>query len=278
MEDKINTDKSTQHRAEATPSDTAGNAGSMSLLEHLEELRFVLLKSVSALTFFSILVGVLVFTGNFMDVLYWPLDRAQTMLGLEINRDILRTRSPMSVFSVIIQVIFLGGFGLALPFMVYFASTFIAPGLTAQEKRVITPVCLAILFLFLLGAAFSFGILLPLSLTVSLQFNEILGFQPIWEPASYIGLVVWLTLGLGFIFQFPLILILLQYLAIVPTPMLKTYRRHAVVAILLFAAVITPGGDPITLGLMAAPLFLLYELAIFAGAKIVAKKNTENSG
>jgi len=251
---------------------SAGREG-MSLLEHLEELRFVLLKGVSAFAFFCVLVGVLVFRGDFMDLIYWPLDQAQSMLGQVVNRDILRTRSPMSVFSVVIQVIFLGGFGLALPFIVYFASTFIAPGLTPQEKRILRPVCVAILGLFLLGAAFSFAILLPFSLSVSLQFNELLGFQPVWEPASYIGLVVWLTVGLGFVFQFPLVLILLQYLEIVSTQALKVYRRHAVVVILIFSALITPGGDPITLTLMSVPLYVLYEVSMVAGAKMVYQKN-----
>lgn len=276
MEDKKdNTSTELPDNPEVAQVVPPGEVGAMPLLDHIEELRFVLLKSISAFVFFCVVVGVLVFKGDIMDLIYWPLDQAQKMLGEEVNRGILTTRGPMSVFSVIIQVIFLGGFGLALPFMLYFASTFIAPGLTPREKRVLVPVCLAILLLFILGATFSFKILLPMSVYVSLFLNALLGFHEVWDPADYIGLVVWMTVGLGFVFQFPLVLILLQYLGIISAHLLRHYWRHALVGILAFSALITPGGDPIIMGLMAVPLYLLYEMAIFVGAKIVAKKLKE---
>ena len=249
----------------------------MSLLEHLEELRFVLMKSLSALVVGAAVVGYLVFFQDFMDVFYWPLERAQQMQQLDVGHNMLRSLSPMSVFSSIIQVIAFGGFGLSSPFILYFVATFVAPGLTPREKRVLLPVCLAIMVLFLAGALFSYTIVLPFSLSVSLQLNALLGFEPIWEAAAYFGLITWMTVGLGIAFQFPMVLVLLQYLKVVSPRQLGDGRRYAVVILMIFSALMTPGGDFVTLILMTLPLYLLYEVAIAVGKRLKnAQDRTEN--
>lgn len=241
----------------------------MSLLDHLEELRFVLIKSAAALIICMILVTV--FAVPFADLLYWPLEQARHLAGGGDEMDVLRTDGPLSVFSFLLQLGFFGGLGISLPYILYQVASFVAPGLTPRERQLLRPICVAVLALFVLGAALSFFLLVPASLAVSLQLNKAFGFQPFWTPDSYFGILIWMTIGLGVFFQFPLILIILQYLDILPAAVLRHYRRYAFVLILVFAAFITPP-DPFSLMLMAPPLYLLYEGAILIGERFVERK------
>lgn len=242
--------------------------GAKDFLTHLEDLRITLLRCVGLLVIGCLLIGL--FYPYFAEILSWPLRRA---LGADpLERGVLVTTSPMAVFSVLLQVCLMGGFGLALPFMLYLLAGFIAPGLTAAEKRVLVPGCGAMLILFIAGASLSYFFILPMSLAVSIYFNDLFGFALVWNAPSYYGLVVWMTLGVGLCFQFPLVLVLLQYLGIIEADTLARYRRHAVVVIMVLSALISPSGDPFTLVVLSLPLYLLFELAIFVGRKMQAWK------
>ena len=236
----------------------------MSFFEHLEVLRWVLLKCLIA---FALGCGVMgVFLPQFADILAWPLLRvagegSDTLQGLV-------TKSPMGVFSVLIQICGLGGLALALPFMAYFMVSFVTPALSAKEKRLIIPTCILALALFIVGCLFVYFFLLPASLMVSMKLNQMLGFELIWSAASYYGLVVWMSIGVGLCFEFPLLLFLLVYLRILSVRQLKKSRRFVVVIMLLAAAIITPTGDPFTLAILAVPMYLLYEMAIAVGTRI----------
>lgn len=241
----------------------------MSLWDHVEELRWVILKCL--LAFSVVAVVFLVFSPTIAGWLYWPLHTAQSMTSIPDDALILRTRGPISVFSVILQLGFLGGFALSLPFMLYFIAGFIAPGLNERELRVLRPLCVSIASLFVLGAAFGFFILLPAMLAVSFHFNLMFGFQPWWDPSQYFGLVLWMTVGLGVIFQFPVALVLLQWLEMLQGRTLRHYRRHAIVIMLILSAFITPS-DPGTLVIMVIPLWLLYEASIVIGEHLVRRQ------
>ena len=281
--------------ATANPADTK----EMNFLEHLEELRWTLVKC-----FIALVVGcglVMVSMKLFAGLLNWPLqialgedvevvrfDGSGSEIGALPDRDLnleegsgkerrrfgLITTTPMGVFSVILQVCFLGGLALSLPFILYFVGQFVAPGLTERELVVLKPGCAMAFFLFLIGSAFSFAVLIPASLRASIFFNELFGFQVLWSADRYYGLLVWMTVGIGFSFEFPLILVFLVYLGIIDIEQLKRFRPYSVVAFLGIAAIITPTTDPLTFMLLAVPMSLLYEISILISRRVERAKSS----
>ncbi len=113
---------------------------------------------------------------------------------------------------------------------------------------------------------------LPTGLEVTLYLNKKLGLGIIWTAQSYYNLVIWLMIGVGVAFEFPLVLVILQYIGVISPEQLREYRRFAVVIILVAAALITPGGDPVTMLMLASVLYLFFEAAIVVGDKLVRKR------
>lgn len=236
----------------------------MGFFDHLEELRWTLVKSAGVYLVFAILIGI--FLKEFNDILLWPFHYVK---GSNPNLTLdLGTTSIMEGFTVIIQLCFLGAIPPAAPFILYFVGQFIAPALTPKEIRLAMPTVLSGVILFLLGAAFSFFLLVPSTLRVSLELNQLLGFVMRWTPGSYYSLLTWLVLGVGAAFEFPLLIVLLVYLGILKVETLRKYRRHSIVAIFIVAAIVTPTPDPVTQTLFAAPLYVLFELSILVSARI----------
>ena len=134
---------------------------SMSFLEHMEEFRWTVARSLLAFVLGVVLVVLLMpKIGGFLQM---PLIQAYGSPDLVAQK--LITYKPMGVFSVFVQIALLGGMVLSMPFVLYFMACFVAPGLTDRERRIVRPACLAAFFLFLLGVATAFY--LPLTLTVS---------------------------------------------------------------------------------------------------------------
>lgn len=243
----------------------------MTFFEHLEAFRGLILRCVSCLLIGCILVGC--FFPFFADLLNWPLQSA--LKGDTSAIQGLVTTSPMGIFSVLMQVCFLGGLAISLPLMLYFIARFIKPALTQSEIKLLLPGCIAVLALFTIGAAFSYFYIIPATLSVSISLNKVFGFQLIWSAPMYYGLVVWMTIGIGLCFEFPLALLIMIYLGILSSAKLKKIRKHMAVAVLLAAGLITPSSDPFSLFAVAIPLYILYELAIIVGARYEAKKAKE---
>lgn len=243
--------------------------GEMTFLEHLEELRFTLARCIGA---FALGVIILVFfLPSLTDFLRLPFVWAQGTADEESLKGLLSLK-PMAVFTVMLQVLFLGGLACSLPFILFSVAQFVAPALTEREKKILIPGLIAGFFLFLAGVAFSFFVILPAALRVSITFNEMLGLEILWGASEYYTLVVWLSMLMGALFEFPMILVLLVYLGIVTPEGLRRQRRLVAIGLLVLSAVITPTGDPITLLIMTAPLYGLYELAIWIGSRMAAKR------
>jgi len=150
----------------------AGDAGErMTFLDHLEDLRWTLFKSICAFGIACVLIGL--FLTHFSELLRWPY--AFAVSGRELQMDGLINTSILGVFSVIFYLLLGGGFAISLPFMLYFIGQFVAPGLNERELKLLRPACAAAFLLFLLGIAFSFFILVPAALRASIIFNEISG-------------------------------------------------------------------------------------------------------
>lgn len=240
----------------------------MGFLEHLDELRGTLVKCAIAFVVFAALIGIFLKEAN--DVLMWPLNFVRSenaKLVLELG-----TSAPMEGFSVIIQMCTMGGLFMAAPFMLFFVGQFVAPALSPRELKAVLPVCGTALVLFLLGGAFSFFLLVPSTLRVAVEINDMFGFVMRWTPASYYSLLMWLVLGVGASFEFPLLIVLAVYIGVLRVATLRKYRRHSIVVIFIIAAVVTPTPDPFTQLMMAIPLYVLFEVAIIAGARVERKK------
>jgi sec-independent protein translocase protein TatC len=244
-------------------------AGEMSLLEHLEELRGVLVKSLVALVIGCCVSGALY--GPISEALQYPLMEALELDKPEELTRFLNTLTPYAVFSLLLQIVVFGGAALASPFILFFAGTFFYPALTPAEKKVLVPGILAGTLLFVLGAVFAYFGLLPLSLQFSLYLNEQMGLGMVWNALSYYSGVILLTLGMGALFEFPLLLVILQYLEVISPEQLKRGWRWAVIIILVVAAVLTPA-DIASMVVAAIPLTGLYVGSIVVGQWVLRLK------
>lgn len=264
--------------SEYTAADTSSMEGEapadsdrMSFLGHLEEFRWTIGRSLIAF-----LVGLVLATVFIQDIASFLKTPIITAYGsVELVDQNLITYRPMGVISVFIQVALLSGFTLSMPFLLFFLGNFVAPGLTEQERRILKPSCLAAFVLFLLGITFAFFIILPLTLGFSVRLNQFFGFDLLWAASDYYSMVVWSSLVTGAFFQFPLLIVVLIFLQVISVKQLKRIRKIVFVVIMVFAAIMSPGGDFISLPLTTGFMYALYELAIGIGAYVERKKGLQ---
>jgi sec-independent protein translocase protein TatC len=167
----------------------------------------------------------------------------------------------------------MGGVVASMPFWLFFLGQFVAPALTKKEMKVIVPTGMAALCLFLLGTAFGYFLLTPSTIRVAFQLNEMMGYVVMWTADRYYSLLMWMTLGMGAAFEFPLLVVLAVYMGLIEVATLRQYRRHAIVVMFIIAAVVTPTPDPLNQCLFALPLIVLYELAIWVSAFIGKRRD-----
>lgn len=237
-----------------------GRSGEMSFLEHLEELRRAILKSVLA-----ILVGmVLCFTFADYIINFLLSPTFQENLKTEIEIQAIR---PAGMFTAKVNISLLLGFAFALPYVLYNMWTFVSPGLLDKEKKYVPIVIFFCCVLFLVGAAFAFYILIPVMVRFFVQLH-VPDIKPQWDIGFYVGLVNKMVLIMGVVFQMPAIVAFLTWLRILNASVLKRVWRIALVVIFIAAAVITPTGDPYTQTLVAIPLVILYFISMGIAALI----------
>lgn len=252
------------------PEEGAGKKA-MGFLDHLEELRGTLLKCAVVFALFVTLIAYWV--DDFATMLVWPLETVKASHP-KMNTELV-TNSPMGVFSVIIDICLIGGLVMSLPFMLFFIGQFVAPALTKRELKVLLPTCASAFVLFLTGASFGYFILTPSTIEVAYQLNELMHFSVMWTADRYYSLLMWLVLGMGAAFEFPLLIVLAVYLGFIEVATLRKYRRHAIVVIFVISAVITPTPDPVNQALFAVPLIVLYEIAILVASQLKRRRKDE---
>lgn len=202
------------------------------------------------------------------DWLNRPLLQAFKLAGVQSDGlKGLVTTSPMGIFSVLMNVCFVGGFLLALPLHLILLGHFLAPALTPREKKFIFYLAFAALALFLAGVILGYCLVLPGSLLVAIKLNEMMGFTLVWSATDYYQLVVWMSLSLGALMEFPLILWALISGGLLRVETLRRLRRVAFVTFLCIAALINPSGDPISMLCLGGLMQALYELVIWLGAR-----------
>jgi sec-independent protein translocase protein TatC len=220
----------------------------MSLIEHLDELR-------SRIIVAAIAVALAAVAGFFL---------AEPLLTLLLDAlpegsDVIQLR-VLEGLGVRIRLALFIGLALAMPIVLYEVWAFVTPGLTRRERRVVWPLLLVAVLFFALGILLGY-LVIPNALEFLLDLS-LPGVPPMLDVGEYIGFVTTLMIAFGLAFQFPVVLILLNRVGILSYAFLAARRRFAVVVIVLVAIVITPGGDPISSGILSLIMYGLFEGAL----------------
>jgi sec-independent protein translocase protein TatC len=219
----------------------------MGVWDHVKELRgrlFFALISLAVTT-----LGSFMFAQYAIEFLAVPIGGLQNLVSIEVTENV----------GVFFRVSLLSGFILALPFILYQLLAFITPGLYPQEKRMLLLSIPLATLLFIGGVAFAYYIMLPTALPFLVS---ILGVQTLPRLSNYINFVTNLMFWIGVAFETPLVVYALAKFHIVTAQALLKQWRIAIVIIAVIAAVVTPTPDPVNMGLMMAPLFVLYLLSV----------------
>lgn len=238
--------------------------GRMSLVEHLTELRKRLMISLAAIAFFAIFAWIFYETiFGFLADPYCELPSRLKAVDDSAGECGFLVTQPLEEFSTRISVVAYTGLGMAMPVILWQLWQFIVPGLYPKERKY------GALFVVVAFALFALGVSLAYwSIPRALQFLTDIGgdaFITAFSPKDYLNFAVKMLLAFGIGFQFPIVLIFLQIIELVDNETLARGRRYAVVGIVVLVAVITPSGDPITLGVLSVPMYLFYEAAIGFG-------------
>jgi sec-independent protein translocase protein TatC len=229
------------------PATTPGDDSVMSLVDHLDELRTRLFRSILAVAVFSV-VG-FYFSVQIRNFLLAPLpvDHVQ-VLGIGDG------------FIIQMRISLIVGIILAMPVLLYQLWAFIAPGLTPTERKAIRPWIPAALFFFALGVSIAY-IVLPYAIQFLFTFtDEVLRAEPAAGP--YFDFVTTMFLAFGLVMEFPIILVGLSRVGIVTSERLAASRRMVILGIAIFSAVATPGGDLISPFVLGGTMYLLFELTV----------------
>jgi sec-independent protein translocase protein TatC len=228
-------------------------AGTMSVVDHLRELRDRIIWSLMAIAIGGIIC--FIFFGPIIHLMVQPY-RDATGKGLIFTQ-------PLEAFMTRIKVAAYGGFVVASPVVFFHLWRFITPGLNPKEKRYAIPFVVSSVFLFVGGSAVAI-------ITFPKALNFLLGvggkdLDPLLSAGSYLTLVFLMIIAFGVSFEFPIVMMFLLLARIITTAQLRKIRKYAFLGIVIFAAVVTPSQDPISLFAMAIPMYLLYEVSIILG-------------
>jgi sec-independent protein translocase protein TatC len=237
--------------------------GTMSVVEHLDELRTRLVISLVSVGLAAI-VG-FVFYQQILDLLLKPYRSALRALPADLRPEgalagRLVYSSPLDPFLTFLKVGFFTGLIIALPVVLWQVWRFVTPGLTARERRLGAPFVLISLLLFVGGGMFAYTII-PRGLTFLLSFGGD-SLVPLLTVDRYLGFLMLLILAFGLSFEFPLLMVFLAAARVITSVQMRRWRRYVYFGLVVFAALVTPTQDPYTMLLMTAPLVLFYEAAI----------------
>ncbi|MEX0822835.1 MAG: twin-arginine translocase subunit TatC [Balneolaceae bacterium] len=248
----------------------------MSFLDHLEELRWRIIKGIA-----GIVAGIIIafiFADFFIQEFILGPARAdffmyQIMPINAVDLSLISRRLPGQFFTYWGTLIIIGGI-IASPFFIYQMWSFIEPALESGEKIKTVLNALFISFFFIFGVAFGYLILVPFAVQFFTQFIIADVIANEFDINEYFTSVAMWTLSCGIIFQIPVVSYFLSKVGLLTPEFLKTYRRHALVAILLVSAFLTPP-DPVSQIMIAFPLILLYQFAIFLSKVALRKRKKE---
>jgi Tat protein translocase TatC len=240
-----------------------GTSGEMPFLDHLEELRSRILRSLAAVVLGCALGLWLVQRFQLVSLLKEPIAPYLTGGKLVVT-------SPTEPVMIVFKLGLLVGLVLASPVILWQTWAFLAPALYAREKRALVPSLFVGLVLFLTGMVLAYLFVVPQALRVLFSFQSE-AIAPFITYDAYFGFVLQVTLALGISFELPLVIIILSWLGVVGPSDLNRFRRYAIVLAFIAGAVLSPGADVLSMVMMTVPLILLYEVG-FAGSVLVHRR------
>ncbi|UCH83351.1 MAG: twin-arginine translocase subunit TatC [Candidatus Latescibacterota bacterium] len=236
--------------------------GEMSFLDHLGELRMVIIHSL--VVFFALSVICWFFSGRILDLLI-----------ADLPVESLYFLSPIEAFMVRVKISFVLGLMAAFPFIMFKIWAFVSPGLFAHERRRIYPLVLSSSILFYVGVTFCYLVLIPTVMGFLLSFGTEF-VNPLISVVAYFAFVARLCFAFGVVFQVPIVVLLMSMLGIVTPGWLLRQWRIGVLVVFLGAAVLTPP-DAVSLLMMALPVLALYIASILVAYLVVRKKRKDES-
>jgi len=262
----------------------------MSFLDHLEELRWHVVKSVAAIFICSI-VGFIFVEWIFNHILFaparidFPTFKWMCELGKLVGAEdslcakpftfTVQSRNMTGQFMMSITASFVIGLIVAFPYVFWQIWSFVKPGLYQKEKSSSRGAVTAVSFLFGLGVLFGYYILSPMTIWFLATYKISDQIVNQFDITSYVSTVVGMVLGCGLLFQFPVAVYFLTKIGMLTPQFMRQFRKHAIVGIVITSAIITPSSDPFTLMLVALPLYLLFEISIFVSAIEVKRKKKQ---
>jgi len=241
----------------------------MSFLEHLEELRSRIIRALIGIAV-AFTVSLL-FCDRLWDVVRQPATQALKTLG--VDPPVLAQITPMEGFNVIwFKLPVLCAIFLSSPWIVYQVWAFISPGLYRRERRFAAPFILSSAGLFILGGLFAYFVAFRFGLTFLLGIGLGRGIRPYVSVGEYFDLFVNVVLGVGLVFELPIIIFFLTLLRIVTPGFLIRHSRYAILIIFIIAAVVTPTPDVFNMMLFAIPMCGLFYVGIFAGYLLILRR------
>ena len=245
----------------------------MDFWEHLEELRGCLIKALVAVVFCAVaafcckdwLFGI-VMAPSKSDFITYRLFASITGLSAEFHIDLFNPELAQQ-FLVHMRVALWMGLLVVSPYLLYLLFHFVAPGLYAHERRYAIRAAGSGYVMFLMGVALNYFLIFPLTFRFLGTYQVSADVPNQIALTSYIGMLLMLCFLMGVVFELPVLSWLLAKIGLLKPEFMRKYRKHAIVVILIIAAVITPTGDAMTLSLVALPIYMLYEISILVVRK-----------
>jgi len=229
----------------------------MSFLDHLDELRAVLIQSILAVVFASVVCWF--FSGSILEILL-----------MDLPLDSLYFHSPLEAFMTRLKISVILGIMIAFPFVLFKVWSFISPGLFTNERKKIYPLVITSSVLFYTGVIFCYVLLIPSVIRFLLSFGTE-HLNPLLSVSSYFAFIARLCFAFGLVFQIPVAVFILSVAGLVSPGFLLKQWRYAVVLTFVVAAVLTPP-DVISQVMMAVPIVLLYIGSVLVAYITVKKK------
>ena len=262
--------------------------GEMSFLDHLEELRWHLIRSLTAIFVFAIAAfvskGII-----FGEIILGPSKpsfwtyRMLCNLSEILNSDalciselpfIIQSRQMTGQFSMHITSSFVIGLICAFPYAFWEIWRFVKPGLYDKEKKAASGATFYVSLLFFMGVFFGYFVVTPISINFLSNYQIDPSILNEFDIISYVSTVTTLVLACALLFQLPIVVYFATKAGLVSSSLLKTYRKHSIIVILMLSAVLTPP-DPFSQVLIAIPLGLLYQLSILIAIKLEKKERKQ---
>lgn len=261
----------------------------MSFLDHLEELRWHIVRSITAIMILMI-VSFFFTKWIFTNIIFAPanvdfitfkwlcklgeLTGAVDTLCAKAFPFKIQSRYMTGQFTMQVLSSFVIGFIVAFPYVIWELWRFIKPGLKLNERTNSSGAVMAVSFLFLLGISFGYFVLCPMMTWFfsSYSISDVIVNE--FDITSYVSTFIALVFGSGLLFQLPVVVYFMTKVGLLTPKFMRTYRRHAIIVILIIGAIVTPP-DPLSQVLISVPLFMLYEISIFISAYVVRQKRKE---